>query len=72
MSHVNTKLVGSLDLVGVVEAVAPPPLTRLTSQPLGVVLDGPEDGPPLRPKAAVNDGVAGQEVRHRGRVEVTT
>lgn len=44
---------------------------RLTSEPLGVVLDGPEDGSPVS-QTPVDDGVAGQEVRHGGRVEIST
>ena len=44
---------------------------RPTSEPLGVVLDGPEDGPALT-QTSVDDGVAGQEVGHGGRVEVSS
>lgn len=41
-----------------------------TSEPLGVVLDGPKDGSAL-PQASVDDGVTGQEVGHGGRVEIS-
>lgn len=41
-----------------------------TSEPLGVVLDGPQDGAVIA-KTTVDDSVAGQEVGHGGRVEIT-
>lgn len=44
--------------------------TGRTSEPLGVVLDGPEDGSAVS-QTSVDDGVAGEEVRHGGRVKVS-
>lgn len=43
----------------------------LTSQPFGVVLDGTQNGAAL-PQTSVNHRIARQEVRHGGRVEITT
>lgn len=63
--HHRQAAVGGASAVGVVT------LASLTSQPLGVVLDGPEDRA-LVPQAPVDDGVAGQEVRHGGRVKIPT